>query len=202
MTKPKLAALLLSGGMDSIALAYWRRPRWGVTVDYGQRPAEAERIAAAQVCSELGIEHMFVRVDCSILGSGDLAGRAPLPHAPASDWWPYRNQLIATIAASVLAGHEVSTLLFGTVASDSVHADGTPNFVQKLSDLLALQEGGMRVEAPAIALSSSDLVRNSKIPVELLAWSHSCHVANLACGQCQGCKKHFVTMRDLGYAPY
>lgn len=196
------AALLLSGGMDSIALAFWKRPKWAVTVDYGQRAGQAERTAAAQVCLELDIEHVVVCVDCSVLGSGDLAGKAPLDGAPASDWWPYRNQLVATIAAAALAGRSVSTLLFGTVATDSEHADGTPGFIQKLSELLALQEGGPRVEAPGIGLSSSELVRTSRIPIELLAWAHSCHVANLACGRCRGCRKHYVTMKELGHGPY
>ena len=35
-------ALLLSGGMDSIALAYWKRPDIALTIDYGQAAADAE----------------------------------------------------------------------------------------------------------------------------------------------------------------
>ena len=31
------AALLLSGGMDSIALAYWRKPSIAITIDYETR---------------------------------------------------------------------------------------------------------------------------------------------------------------------
>jgi len=36
-----MKAILLSGGLDSIALAYWLRPQIAVTIDYGQRPARA-----------------------------------------------------------------------------------------------------------------------------------------------------------------
>ena len=36
-----MRALLLSGGMDSIALAFWKRPEIAITIDYGQRAAEA-----------------------------------------------------------------------------------------------------------------------------------------------------------------
>ena len=32
--------LLLSGGMDSIAIAWWKRPQWAITFDYGQTAAE------------------------------------------------------------------------------------------------------------------------------------------------------------------
>ena len=34
--------MLLSGGMDSIAVAYWRRPSLAITIDYGQVPAAGE----------------------------------------------------------------------------------------------------------------------------------------------------------------
>jgi 7-cyano-7-deazaguanine synthase len=34
--------LLLSGGMDSVALAYWLRPDVAFTIDYGQLSAEGE----------------------------------------------------------------------------------------------------------------------------------------------------------------
>ena len=33
-------ALLLSGGMHSVAIAWWRRPNIAITIDYGQLPAE------------------------------------------------------------------------------------------------------------------------------------------------------------------
>ncbi len=35
-------AILLSGGMDSIALAYWKRPELAITINYGQKPFLAE----------------------------------------------------------------------------------------------------------------------------------------------------------------
>jgi len=197
-----MEALLLSGGMDSIALAYWRRPAITITVDYGQRPAEAEIQAARAASASLGIEHDVVRVDCSSIGSGDLLGKPAVRIAPVPEWWPYRNQLLVTLAATRLVGRNVSALLLGTVASDSAHADGSEPFVEALSGLMQLQQGGLRVEAPAIKLSSSALVRHSAIPIDVLAWAHSCHVANLACGSCRGCAKHFETMTELGIGPY
>jgi 7-cyano-7-deazaguanine synthase len=197
-----MEALLLSGGTDSIALAYWRRPGIAITLDYGQKPAQAEIDAAGAVCAALDIEHDVVKVDCGSIGSGDLVGTAPLEIAPASEWWPYRNQLLVTLAGARLAGRGVSALLLGTVASDAVHADGTEPFVKALSHLMELQEGHLRVEAPAIRLSSAALVRQSAVPIEVLAWAHSCHVANFACGFCRGCAKHFETMKELGIGPY
>src|SRR5947209_14019075 len=85
--------------MDSIAIAFWHRPQIAITVDYGQRPARAEVRAAGAVCQDVGICHHVIRADLSSLGSGDMAGTAPLDVAPVSEWWPFRNQMLITVAA-------------------------------------------------------------------------------------------------------
>ena len=190
-------ALLLSGGMDSLCLAYWKRPDLGITIDYGQRAAQAEIEASSVICAELGIEHYIVRIDCHALGSGDMAGAAANKHAPASDWWPYRNQMLATIAAMKAIGLGATCLLIGSVKSDGQHADGTPEFVDQLNALLSMQEGAMTVEAPAILMTTGELARHTQIPGALLSWAHSCHKANVACGACRGCNKYFEVLDEL-----
>lgn len=190
-------ALLLSGGMDSTCLAYWQRPDLCITIDYGQRPAGAEFKAARAVCHALGIEHKCLSVDCSPLGSGDLAGSAALSVAPASDWWPFRNQLLITLAGAVALQSGCETLLVGAVKSDKYHQDGTPEFVQAISELMQMQEGGLSVEAPAGELSAVELVVQSKVPHDILCWAHSCHTSNYACGECRGCVKHYETWGQI-----
>jgi len=192
--------LLLSGGMDSFALTYQMRPDIAVTIDYGQSPAAAEIRAARILTDRLGIQHVKISVDLSALGSGDLAGTPAIENAPASDWWPYRNQALITLAAMRLIPDGIKHLLIATVGTDSIHRDGTKEFVRKISDLLAMQEGAMLVEAPAIDMSTVDLVKLSGIPYSLLAWAHSCHTGNIACGQCRGCVKHREVVAELGYA--
>lgn len=195
-------ALLLSGGMDSVAIAYWKRPEFGITIDYGQVPAHAEERAAKIVCEELGIEHLIVRADLSALGSGDLAGDAALEIAPRSEWWPYRNQMLITLGAMAAVSRSVGSLMIGSLSSDDHHADGKADFVDRMDRLVSLQEGGMRVEAPAISMTADELILESGIPHSLLAWSHSCHTANEACGVCGGCLKHYTTLEKLGRSPY
>ncbi|WP_382161548.1 7-cyano-7-deazaguanine synthase [Hydrogenophaga sp. ANAO-22] len=190
-------ALLLSGGMDSIAIAWWKRPEVAITIDYGQLPARAEIAAATAVARRLDIEHHVVKVDCRSLGSGDMAGLSENEHAPASDWWPYRNQMLATFAAMKAISLGVQQLLIGSVLSDGFHRDGTPEFVGALSALLALQEGGMTVSAPAIELSTLELIRLSRVPDTELAWAHSCHKSDVPCGNCRGCNKYFKVLEDL-----
>lgn len=185
--------------MDSLAIAWWKRPELAITLDYGQKAAEAEKLASAQVCKELGIRHEIVSVDCRSLGSGDMAGTPPDAAAQTSDWWPYRNQLLITLASMQAISRGMRTLYIGTVRSDGEsHLDGTLEFVQKMDELMTYQEGHLRVVAPAIALSTVELIRLVAVPPGLLAWSHSCHKTNIACGNCRGCNKYIETYRELG----
>lgn len=192
-------ALLLSGGVDSLAIAWWMRPAVAITIDYGQLAAEAEKTVAAHICRELGIEHEIVSIDCSSVGSGDLARGPADDVTESSDLWPYRNQLLITLAGMRAVAQGVEVLLIGTVRSDGArHLDGTPEFVRQINTLMSYQEGRLRVEAPAIDLTTAELVRKAQVPASLLAWAHSCHKADIACGSCLGCSKQESIYEELG----
>lgn len=195
-------ALLLSGGMDSVAIAYWRKPSLAITIDYGQQPAAGEIRAARSVCKALSIEHCTVTTNIAQLGSGDLAGNAPSNIAPASEWWPYRNQFLITLGGMTCLPRGIETLLIGALRTDGFHIDGTPRFIDAMNMLFDLQEGTLAIVAPAIALDAVELVRTAGVPIEILSWAHSCHTAEHACGFCRGCRKHYETMQALGYEPY
>lgn len=192
-------ALLLSGGMDSLSIAWWKRPDVAITLNYGQLAAQAELSASSSICKRLGISHQIVNIDCRSLGSGDMAGAQADSHAPASDWWPYRNQMLITLAAMKAISLGVTHLWLGTVKTDNAHKDGTVGFIDAISRLMVLQEGGVVVEAPAIELSTAELVKVAGIPADLLAWAHSCHKADVPCGNCRGCNKYFEVFREVGY---
>jgi 7-cyano-7-deazaguanine synthase len=173
-----------------------------ITVDYGQIPAVAEVRAASAVCADLNIEHHVVKADLSALRSGDMAGTPALGVAAVPEWWPFRNQMLITLAAMRGVALGVDCLLMGTLKTDSAHADGTPRFIRAMDAVLQCQEGSMRLETPAIGCTSAELIRTSGVPLEILAWAHSCHVADQACGVCRGCRKHYETLAELGIAPY
>jgi len=194
--------LLLSGGMDSIALAWMLRPDLSLTIDYGQRAAEGEIRAAAAVSHELGLLHQVLHIDCSSLGSGDMAGTPPSDFAHVPEWWPFRNQLLITMAAAVAVHENYDTIVIGTVANDASHADGRIDFLDAMSHVLALQEGGVTLEAPAIQETTVQFCRRIGVPHSVLGWAHSCHVGSFGCGTCRGCCKHRESMRELGFGEY
>jgi 7-cyano-7-deazaguanine synthase len=188
--------------MDSTAIAYWQRPAVAITIDYGQRPAAGEIRAAQAVANALELDHHVLRIDLSLLGSGDMAGLAPLEIATVPEWWPFRNQALITLAAMKGVTIGVDRLLIGTLKTDESHADGRAAFVAAMDAVMRLQEGAIAIEAPAIGLTAPELIRHSRVPMEILAWAHSCHVADYACGTCRGCRKHYETLEALGIAPY
>lgn len=197
-----MRALLLSGGVDSVALAHWKRPEVAITVDYGQRAASAEVATSRHVCALLGIAHEVVKADCSSLGSGDMSGAPALPGAPVSEWWPYRNQMLATLAGMRAISIGATEMMLGSVVSDSAHVDGTAPFYAALNVVMSMQEGGLRVTAPALSMTTAELVRASGIDRDVLAWAHSCHTSPIACGDCRGCFKHQKVMLELYGEPY
>jgi 7-cyano-7-deazaguanine synthase len=188
--------LLFSGGMDSTAIAYWQRPDVCLTVDYGQRPAAGEIRAAKALSEVMGLRHDVVRVDLSKLGVGPLAGKEPSEIGRAPEWWPYRNQMLITIAGMRFVSEGLHEILLGAVATD-VHADGRAPFLRAIDRVLSLQEGGVRVTAPAQKLSPRSLIEESGIPHDLLGATFSCHVMATPCGACRGCEKHAATLAEI-----
>ncbi|TXF87540.1 7-cyano-7-deazaguanine synthase [Neolewinella aurantiaca] len=189
--------LLLSGGMDSIAVAHWKKPKYAVTIDYGQKPAKAEISAAKSVCATLKIEHFVINANCSDLGSGDLSDNPQISVGPVSEWWPYRNQLLLTLAAMKALHLDVKQLIIGSVSTDSIHVDGTLEFYREINELISMQEGNLIVETPAISMTTTELIKTSKVPYSTLLYAHSCHKSNHPCMHCRGCQKYLYNIQQL-----
>jgi 7-cyano-7-deazaguanine synthase len=187
--------LLMSGGIDSTCIAAWKRPAGALFIDYGQRPAVGELTATREVTKALDLPLQVLEVDCSAIGSGLLSSREALSSAPSPEWWPFRNQLLITFGASWALQHRFSTVLIGCVSGDGDrHIDGSRAFLEEMDQLLRLQEGSVRLSAPAIHLSSTELISESGTKPSLLGWTHSCHSAAIACGSCPGCLKRLETL--------
>ena len=182
--------MLLSGGLDSAAVAAIEGPTRALFIDYGQVPAEAEWAAAQAVARHLSLDVERLCVDVSSVGSGLLADTPQMPGAPTPEWFPFRNQFLVTIAAACAAKHGLGAVLLGVVAGDGDrHSDGTAQFVSTLDMLVRNQEGHVRVLAPQITTPARQLLVRSNLPQEVLSQTHSCHASNDSCGECPGCRR-------------
>lgn len=190
-------AILLSGGIDSICLAYHLKPHIAYTIDYGQTVAEREIYVSNFVCQKLGIQHKVIRVDCKNLGSGTLANSDNLSISPSEEWWPFRNQLLITLASMQGIKDDISEIYLASVKSDNFHKDGTKNFYKLSDELVSYQEGKIRILCPTLEYFSHELVSKFKVPLELLSIAHSCHISNFACGKCSGCIKQLKVRHEI-----
>ncbi len=92
----------------------------------------------------------------------------------------------------------INEIMLGTVRTDSVHKDGSKSFYEAIDSLMTLQEGSVHITAPAIDMTTEELIRISMVPESLLLWAHSCHISNNPCGTCPGCIKYREVRRNLG----
>lgn len=200
MTANGRQLLLFSGGIDSTALAAIHKPELALTIDYGQRPAAGEIRAAARVASLLGIEHRSITVDASAVGAGLLLDDGTAIAGSAPETWPMRNQLLLTLGAAYALRRNLGEVLIGTVRGDrGRHQDGTPEFLEFANRLTAYQEGGIEVRAPGIEHTPGELLALSRLGLDVIAWTHSCHRAPTACGDCPGCWKHVAVWSEQGW---
>lgn len=191
--------LLLSGGLDSTALAVIHRPAVCLTVDYGQRAAQGEIQASREICRELVLRHDVLALPLHELGAGLMAGDSESILSEHPEFWPFRNMLLITLGAIYSAKYGLDRVLIGTSATDLRHRDGSPEFLQRMADVVRIQEGGIEVVAPALEDDALSLIRRSGAPASVLGWTHSCHVSVIACGHCPGCYKHSNTLEELGW---
>ena len=118
--RQNVKALLFSGGIDSSAILYWKRPNISFYIDYGQRNSKGELRAVKIISKELKIPFEIISVNCSKLGKGILSGDKTSPQEVLSEWWPYRNQLLITLAAMKGIQLGIKTLFIGSVKEDKI----------------------------------------------------------------------------------
>ncbi len=185
--------LLLSGGIESSCLAFWKRPDRCLTIDYGQACAEREIETAKAIAKRLKIPHETV-----IATPGKKFGfsHAKIARSAKPEFWPLRNQFLGTVAAMHCFGSRVQEIWFGTVKTDKRFSDGSRIFYKRLGSLVSHQEGNIKISAPAIGLTTEELISRSRAPRSFLGATFSCHRSNIACGDCPGCKKQRELLYD------
>lgn len=209
----KRAVVLVSGGMDSAVVLAIARARgfetYALSVRYGQRHS-AELDAAARNAVSLGAAaHKVVEVDLRSIGGSALTADIDVPEAPSEGipvtYVPARNTIMLSVAlgwAEVLGARD---LFCGVNAVDySGYPDCRPEFIaafERLANLATkagVEEGGLKVHAPLIAMSKADIVvEGLRLGVDF-AQTVSCYQANAegrACGRCDACR-----LRTEGFA--
>ncbi len=173
------ALVLLSGGIDSAACAHLLGKQGhlvsGLFIDFGQRAATQELLAAKRISAELKIslDLMTVRGGKPV-GVGEITGR---------------NAFLVTLALTggYCAGPGVIALGIHTGTS---YYDCTPAFVATIDRLVAeYTDGCRRVIAPFLNQHKRDLISyfvREGLPLES---TYSCEFGErVPCGKCPSCR--------------
>lgn len=209
------AVILLSGGLDSATvLALASEQGFAchcLSLDYGQRH-KAELHAAHRVAIALGaVAHRVLKLDLGQLGGSALTDASIAvptagvrPGIPVT-YVPARNTIMLSLAlawAEVLGAQDI---FVGVNAVDySGYPDCRPEFIQafeKLANLatkVAVEGKALRVHAPLIAMSKSEIITTGiRLGLDF-SLTVSCYQADelgRACGICDACR-----LRKDGFA--
>ena len=218
----KRAVVLVSGGMDSAVVAAIARDQgfdvYALSVAYGQRHlselAAAERVAAMTGAAQ----HKTVDVDLRSIGGSALTDDIDVPTDDdghqigtgdiPSTYVPARNTIMLSVAlgwAEVLGAKDI---FCGVNAVDySGYPDCRPAFIEAFERLANLatkagvEEGGLRVQAPLMAMTKADIVREGvRLGVDF-SQTVSCYQADAdgrACGHCDACLLRAQGFQEAG----
>jgi len=202
----KKAVILVSGGMDSaVTMAIAKEQGfvcYALSVSYGQRHSAELNAANELAKSQAAAEHKTVVVDLRSIGGSALTSDIAVPESASEGipitYVPARNTIMLSIAlgwAEVLGANDI---FCGINAVDySGYPDCRPEFLASFQNLanLATKAGvegaGLRIHAPLISMSKSDIAREGiRLGVDF-SRTVSCYQADeqgRACGRCDACR--------------
>ncbi len=210
--KPKLAIVLVSGGMDSCVTAAIANEQYRLAflhVNYGQRTEARELRAFHEIADHyraekrlaVSIEHLKVIGGSSLTDTNipiPVSGALPTPNSQLltssipSTYVPFRNAHLLSIAVSWAEVIGAVKIFIGAVEEDSSgYPDCREVFYQAFNKVIETgtkPETRIAIVTPLIHMKKSEIViRGTDLGAPLqLTWS--CYQnSEKACGKCESC---------------
>ncbi|MBK8190387.1 MAG: 7-cyano-7-deazaguanine synthase QueC [Vampirovibrionales bacterium] len=209
MSAVKRRVVLLSGGLDSVvalAIAHAEGDvALALTIDYGQRAREAEKLAAQAIAAHFNVRWEWVALPWfhqllppqmarQVYGesaAGPVTPRDPaIPDSTRAVWAPNRNGVLLNIAAAYAEALEADAVVFGANADE---AQGFPDNTQAYRDALSAAFAfstlrHIQVETPVGDMTKAEIIERGLslgVPFRHI-WS--CYGGGPQhCGQCASC---------------
>lgn len=212
--KTSKAIAIVSGGLDSITLAYLLHAAGHelhlLSFDYGQRHRK-ELVFAEQCATKLGAAFDVIDVSSitRFLKGSALTDEIPVPegHYAAQNMAitvvPNRNAIMLSIAYAVAVAERASQVAIGVHAGDHfIYPDCRPDFVAAFDAMQRLAVEGygepdLRLEAPFLRLSKHQIVTLGTSLGVPYAETWSCYKGDAKhCGRCGTCVERKHAFRD------
>lgn len=200
--KKRKVAVLVSGGMDSVAALYDASKKYrvicGMSFDYGAKHNAREIPFAKEHCRRLRIPHVVIPLDfinnffaSDLLKSG---GDIPDGHYEEATMKqtvvPFRNGIMLAIAAGLAESEGVEGLVIAAHRGDhAIYPDCREDFMASMGE--AIRRGTYRqieVIRPFIAMTKAEIAkRGAELGVDF-SFTWSCYKGgDIHCGRCGTC---------------
>jgi 7-cyano-7-deazaguanine synthase len=217
----KNCLVILSGGMDSGTLLGWlcnSRPKSyikggekisAVTFDYGSNHGQQEIAAAKRLTTHYGVPWTLIDIKgpMSFIPSALTGGADMIPDGHYEDESmrktvvPFRNGIMLSIAAGIVAGAGGGTLFAGVHAGDhAIYPDCRLDFVNAMGRSISSgTDGAVDVECPFVDMNKADIL---ELGLRIgMPYQHTwtCYKGReKACGTCGSCHERLEAFEKMG----
>ena len=196
------AALAREAGFEVLAL----------TVDYNQRH-RVELEAAKAIAAQLADRHVVLEIDLTAFGGSALTSGIAVPKDDLGDgipvtYVPARNTIFLSLALAFAEAEGARDLFIGVNSLDySGYPDCRPEFIAafeamaNLGTRAGVEGEGFRINAPLLAMTKADVVREAGRLGLDATLSHSCYDPpgnGGHCGHCDACLLRMKGFADAG----
>ena len=197
-----------SGGADSTTVLYLAMREsekiCAFSVDYGQRHSK-ELECARDITARLGIQHVVMNLNLGVFGGSPLVDKTinvpdQQENAQSSTVVPYRNTLIATLAAALARSKGYNTIYMGPTYEDLAnYADCRPIFYESLEETLRLGDTlhDLSIITPFISSTKREIVRfGMNLGVDY-SKTWTCYAGlSEPCMKCDSCRERMLSFRQ------
>lgn len=207
----KDAAIILSGGMDSITMLYEYKDiiSLAITFDYGSNHNKREIEYASLHCTRLGIRHIIIPLEFmhNYFKSSLLEGADAIPEGNYNDdnmkstVVPFRNGIMLAIACGIAESNNLHRVLIANHGGDhTIYPDCRQEFIEAMS--AAMTNGtyeGVHIFAPYTNITKTDIAQHGARLGLDYSETYSCYKGGLHhCGKCGTCVERREALAEAG----